>query len=82
MRESWTQAAFWVDYGARKGWAFDAVWSMVDRKFFGDIPALNGYRCSENRIKLLGVADREAMESFVRKKFEESKQRKLVEYIE
>ncbi|RMJ26703.1 Phosphotransferase enzyme family [Aspergillus sp. HF37] len=43
MQESWGQAAFWADYGARKGWAFYAVWPMIDRKFSGDIPALNGY---------------------------------------
>lgn len=29
MRESWESGAFWITYGARKSWAFDAVWPFI-----------------------------------------------------
>ena len=84
MQESWEQRDFWVQYGARKSWAFDAVWPMIDAKFFGGDRVLDQRKlvCNEERMKLLSVADREAMEPFVRKKLEDSKQRKLDDWDE
>lgn len=33
-RESWERGDFWVNYGTRKSWALDAVWPMMEEKFF------------------------------------------------
>ncbi|KAL2071659.1 hypothetical protein VTL71DRAFT_12894 [Oculimacula yallundae] len=36
MRESWRTGRFWLNYAARKSWAFDAVyWTFLDELFFG-----------------------------------------------
>ena len=49
MRESLETGAFWVNYAARKSWAFDAVfWSWIDAKYFGEGDWFN------DRIQLLG----------------------------
>lgn len=76
MQESWENGDFWVNYGARKSWAFDAVWPMMDAKFFGGgtAPDQHSLLHSEERMKLLGVEDREAMGLFIQKKLEDSKQ--------
>ena len=57
---------------------------MIDAKFFGGDRVLDQRKlvCNEERMKLLSVADREAMEPFVRKKLEDSKQRKLDDWDE
>ncbi|EED11693.1 hypothetical protein TSTA_108770 [Talaromyces stipitatus ATCC 10500] len=37
MRDSWESGDFWVNYAARKSWAFDMIyWAKIDRRFFGD----------------------------------------------
>jgi hypothetical protein len=77
MRESWESGAFWVNYAARKSWAFDAVfWNWLDRKFFGD-----SYGESlESRIKLLTSKQKNALEPFVERKLEEQKQKTLEDW--
>ncbi|KAK1143059.1 hypothetical protein N8T08_007125 [Aspergillus melleus] len=73
MRESWEHGDVWVNYSARKSWALDDVWPMIDAKLFGGDALLHG----EERLKLLGEEDREAMGPFIQKKLEDRKQRKL-----
>ncbi|KAH9204559.1 hypothetical protein DL95DRAFT_273555, partial [Leptodontidium sp. 2 PMI_412] len=35
MQESWKTGRFWLNYAARKSWAFDAVfWTYLDERFF------------------------------------------------
>lgn len=85
MRESWENGGFWVNYGARKSWAFDTVWPMIDAKFFGgDGRALDQDNLLHigERMKLLRVEDGEAMESFIQRKLEYSKQRRLDDWDE
>ncbi|KAB8252945.1 hypothetical protein BDV35DRAFT_375407 [Aspergillus flavus] len=57
MRESW----------GHRDWAFDAVWPMMDAKFFGGGMAPDQYNSphNEERMKLLDVGDREALGPFV-----------------
>lgn len=64
MSESWESGDFWVNYAARKSWAFDMVyWAKIDRRFFGmgDL---------EDRVYLLTPEERGEMERFVRMKME------------
>ncbi|OJJ84622.1 uncharacterized protein ASPGLDRAFT_1458350 [Aspergillus glaucus CBS 516.65] len=70
MWESWEHGDFRVNYGARKSWAFDAVWPMMDAKLFdgGMAPDQHNLLHSEERMRLLGVGDREAMGLFIQKK--------------
>ncbi|KAB8277553.1 phosphotransferase enzyme family protein [Aspergillus minisclerotigenes] len=84
MRESWDHGELWVNYGARKSWAFDAVWPILDAKFFGGVMAPDQYNSphSEERMELLDVGGREALGPFVQKKLEDSKQRKLDDWDE
>ena len=69
MRESWDSGNFWVNYGARKIWAFDVAWPMMDVKFFGSSDG--------KRSKLLDTIDREEMGRFIHKKLKDSKTRML-----
>ncbi|KAH8423915.1 uncharacterized protein LDX57_001669 [Aspergillus melleus] len=73
MRESWEHGDFWVNYGARKSWAFDDVWPMIDAKLFDGDTSMH----SEEKLELLGEEDREAIGPFIQKKLEDMKQRKL-----
>ncbi|KAF6835549.1 phosphotransferase [Colletotrichum plurivorum] len=82
MRESWETGRFWLNYAARKSWAFDAVfWNFLDERFFGargeGVPDEELWK---TRVDLLGREEREAMEPFVRRKMEESRERVLVEW--
>lgn len=36
MRESWERCDFCVNYETRKSWALDAVWPMMEEKFFDE----------------------------------------------
>ncbi|GJC80902.1 hypothetical protein ColLi_03740 [Colletotrichum liriopes] len=82
MRESWETGRFWLNYAARKSWAFDTVyWKYLDERFFGE--------CGENipteelwktRVHLLSPKEQAAMELLVQIKMEESKERVLVEW--
>lgn len=62
MLESWQSGDFWINYAARKSWAFDMVyWAKIDRRLFGD-------GSLEDRMGLLTPEEREQMEEFVRMK--------------
>ncbi|KAL3424202.1 phosphotransferase [Phlyctema vagabunda] len=82
MRESWETGRFWLTYAARKSWAFDALyWKFLDERFFGT--RRNGVARDElwkTRLHLLSEKDQIGMESFVERKMEEIKERKLVEW--
>ena len=52
---------------------------MIDAKFFGGDGVLDQRKpvCNEERLELLGDADKEEMEPFVKKKLKDSKKRNL-----
>ncbi|KAM5344390.1 hypothetical protein ACJ41O_012927 [Fusarium nematophilum] len=82
MRESWATGRFWLNYAARRSWAFDAIyWKYLDERFFGergrDIPTEELWK---TRVHLLSEEERAAMEPLVQTKMEESKERVLVEW--
>lgn len=82
MRESWETGRFWLNYAARKTWAFDTIyWKYLDERFFGergdDIPPQELWKV---RVHLLTEEERAAMGSLVETKIEESKERILVEW--
>lgn len=82
MQESWKMGRFWLNYAARKSWAFDAVfWTYLDERFFGerDKEVLDK-DLWKTRLQLLGEEERQAMEPFVQQKMEESQERTLVEW--
>jgi hypothetical protein len=81
IQESWETGRFWVNYAARKSWAFDSIyWKYLDERFFGerrtDIPRSEIWKA---RVDLLGERERAGMEPFVARKMEESKQRILID---
>ncbi|TPX10793.1 uncharacterized protein E0L32_008182 [Thyridium curvatum] len=82
MRESWKTGRFWLNYAARKSWAFDTVyWKYLDEKFFGkrecDGPPEKLWK---SRVHLLNAQEQRAMEPLVQIKMEESKKRVLVDW--
>ncbi|RFU30718.1 hypothetical protein B7463_g5620, partial [Scytalidium lignicola] len=82
MQESWETGRFWLNYAARKSWAFDTIfWKYLDERFFGsregDIAKQDLWK---TRVHLLSERERSAMESFVERKMEESKDRILVDW--
>ncbi|TVY22465.1 hypothetical protein LHYA1_G009025 [Lachnellula hyalina] len=82
MRESWETGRFWLNYAARKSWAFDTIyWKYLDERFFGErqenVPTEELWKA---RVDLLSEEERAAMESLVQIKMEESKKRVLVEW--
>jgi hypothetical protein len=84
MRESWQTGRFFLSYAARKSWAFDAMyWNFLDERFFGD---RDGDIAKDDlwrtRLHLLSDEERVAMEPFVERKMDESKERKIVDWDE
>ncbi|KAL2755901.1 hypothetical protein ACRALDRAFT_1076671 [Sodiomyces alcalophilus JCM 7366] len=82
MRESWTTGRFWLNYAARKSWAFDTIyWKYLDERFFGErdehVPTEELWK---TRVHLLNEEERAAMEPLVQTKMEESKERVLIEW--
>ncbi|KAL1872056.1 hypothetical protein Daus18300_004425 [Diaporthe australafricana] len=82
MRESWETGRFWLNYAARKSWAFDALyWKYLDEMFFGErgenIPTEELWKA---RVHLLSPEEQAAMEVMVQTKMEELKERILVEW--
>ncbi|RSM18645.1 hypothetical protein CDV31_002574 [Fusarium ambrosium] len=82
MRESWATGRFWLNYAARKSWAFDTIfWKYLDERFFGerekDIPKESLWK---TRLDLLSEEERAAMEPLVQIKMEESQTRVLVDW--
>lgn len=82
MRDSWETGRFWLNYAARKSWAFDAVyWKFLDERFFGKREGnLSPEELWKARINLLSEEEKVAMESMVEIKIAESKERVLVEW--
>jgi hypothetical protein len=82
MRESWETGRFWLSYVARKSWAFDVLfWKFLDERFFGirqnNVPRDELWKTG---LYLLSEAEKIAMEPFVERKMEETKERKFVEW--
>ncbi|EEU34272.1 uncharacterized protein NECHADRAFT_50319 [Fusarium vanettenii 77-13-4] len=82
MRESWSTGRFWLNYAARKSWAFDTIfWKYLDERFFGErekeIPKESLWK---TRVSLLSEEERAAMEPLVQTKMEESQKRVLVDW--
>ncbi|KAK0113348.1 hypothetical protein ONS95_013602 [Cadophora gregata] len=82
MRESWETGRFWLSYAARKSWAFDALyWKFLDEKFFGVRPSdISKDELWKTRLYLLSDVEKAAMDVFVDRKMEETKDRKLVDW--
>lgn len=82
IRETWETGRFFLNYAARKSWAFDAMyWKYLDEKFFG--PREDGTVKEDlwkTRIDLLTKAEREAMELFVERKMAEKEDRRIVDW--
>ncbi|OJJ72679.1 hypothetical protein ASPBRDRAFT_42406 [Aspergillus brasiliensis CBS 101740] len=59
MLRSWESGDFWLNYAARKSWAFDMIyWAKIDRRFFGDGDL-------KDRIELLSPDERAKIDEFV-----------------
>ncbi|KAJ5556361.1 hypothetical protein N7494_000276 [Penicillium frequentans] len=68
MKESWESGDFWVNYAARRSWAFDMVfWAKVDQRFFGQ-------GSLEDRFDLLTSEERNQMGEFVQRKLAQMKE--------
>lgn len=82
MRESWSTGRFWLNYAARKSWAFDTIyWKYLDERFFGErAKDTSPEEWWKLRVHLLSEEERAAMEPLVQIKMEESKERILVEW--
>jgi aminoglycoside phosphotransferase (APT) family kinase protein len=77
MRENWESGQFWIDYAARRSWAFDSIfWTYIDKKFHGGTGDGEQY---EARLGLLSEEVRGNIDAFVLRKVEESKTRALRE---
>lgn len=75
MRRNWENGQFWIDYAARRSWAFDAIyWTFIDKKFFGGNGKGDQY---EERLSLLSAEVQAQIGTFTDRKVEESRTRKL-----
>lgn len=74
MRESWEKQTWLLNYAARKSWAFDCIWwKFLDERYFGP----NENQDSQARLEFLSKPQMEIMQSFVARKMEESRNRKI-----
>ena len=81
MRESWETGRFWLNYAAKKSWAFDSIfWKFLDERFFGARSETAKDDLWKTRIHMLSKEERDAMEVFVERKMEESKERIVVDW--
>lgn len=82
MKESWETGRFWLHYAARKSWAFDTIfWKYLDKRFFGTREeGIAEQDLGTTRVHLLSKREGSAMESFVERKMEESKERILFDW--
>lgn len=82
MQESWETGRFWLNYAARKSWAFDTIfWKYLDERFFGSREGdLAKQDLWKTRVHLLSEKERNAMGPFVERKMEDSKERILVDW--
>ncbi|OKL59134.1 hypothetical protein UA08_05956 [Talaromyces atroroseus] len=71
MLKSWETGDFWLNYAARKSWAFDMIsWAKIDRRFFG-------HGNLDDRVQLLTLSEMDAMEGFVERKLRAKEERRL-----
>ena len=81
MQESWETGRFWLNYAARKSWAFDTIyWKYLDERFFGEREDIPTEELWKTRVHLLSKEEQAAMEPLVQTKMEESRERVLVEW--
>ena len=82
MRQSWVSGRFWLNYGARKRWAFDmAYWKFLDERFFGEREeGVAREDFWKTRVHLLTDEERAPMEPFVERKMKESEDRVIVDW--
>lgn len=74
MRRSWESGDFWVNYAARRSWAFDLIyWEKIDKRFFGN-------EGMEDRLKLLTREERDNMDGFIQRKLAEKEERTLIDW--
>ena len=72
MLRSWETGDFWLNYAARKSWAFDMIYrAKIDRRFFGDGDW-------EDRLRLLTQCERKDMPGFVQRKLKEKEERTYI----
>ncbi|KAI0550520.1 phosphotransferase family protein [Xylaria curta] len=77
MRDSWKRKTWMVSYAARNSWEFDGLfWRFLDPMYFGP----NEEADHSARLGLLSQKEREVMESLVKIKMEERKERILVHW--
>lgn len=82
MRESWETGRIWLNYAARKSWAFDSIyWKYLDKRFFDS----RGKNFDNNerwktRVVQLTEKEKRAMDTFVERKMAESKDRILIDW--
>ncbi|GAB0139236.1 hypothetical protein EsDP_00007449 [Epichloe bromicola] len=81
MQESWVTGRFWLNYAARKSWAFDTIyWKYLDKRFFGEREDIPMEQLWKTRVQLLNKEELAAMEPLVQTKIAESKKRVLVNW--
>ncbi|KUI56245.1 Altered inheritance of mitochondria protein 9, mitochondrial [Cytospora mali] len=77
MRHNWESGSYFVNYAARKAWAFDSIyWKYIDPMYFGENRE-GGY---EGRLGLFSESEKEQMERFIDRKVEELKDVRLVKW--
>ncbi len=81
MRESWETGRFWLNYGAKRSWAFDAIfWTYLDERFFGERDHVPDKHLWKTRLHLLDEREKSAMKPFAATKMQESGKRALVDW--
>lgn len=82
MKQSWETGRFSLNYGARKSWAFDAMyWKFLDERFFGNRDShVAKDHLWKPRIHLLNDDERSAMEPFVQRKMANTEERRIVDW--
>lgn len=77
MKASWDSGDFWVIYGARKNFAFDAIfWRELDARFFGDA-GVSQEDAWEKRLDMLDELDKADMDVLVKRKMKDNETRVL-----
>ncbi|KAL1864619.1 hypothetical protein Daus18300_007636 [Diaporthe australafricana] len=86
MKRNWESGRFFVDYAARRNYAFDPIyWKYIDKKFFGKnkkAGLLSKKSAYKERLHLLSEQERAQMERFVAWKSEDVEGEEVVEWDE
>ncbi|XWW93415.1 hypothetical protein V2A60_001348 [Cordyceps javanica] len=79
MLDSWEKGRFWLNYAARKSWAFDAMYcKYLDERFFGERKQASASEPFwKTRVDLLNRQEQLAMDAFVTMKMNDVQVRKL-----